>query len=274
MKQKWINNKTVILTGVSSGMGNALCRTLVKKYGCRVIGVARNQARCDALRQELGENFSYRLFDVGDKTAWQAFADQLQKEGTMPDLLINNAGMLPPFCRFEKTDPALFERVVRTNFLSVVYACDTFLPLLRQSRHGGIVNISSSSALCTLPGVTLYASSKAAVKNFTESLACEFKRKDFYVGLILPGFTMTDIFREQKTGKADGLIAAVATPCDKMTKKIEKAIVRRRQRRVFGIDAHAMNLLYRLFPAAAAAICGWVLRLFKLSLFEDVFEEN
>lgn len=273
MKKKWIENKTIIVTGVSSGMGRALCKTFVQKYGCRVVGVARNEEKCRSLQQELGDSFSYRLFDVGKKEEWERFAADLKNEDTMPDLLINNAGMLPPFCRFEKADPALYERVTNTNFLSVVYACHALLPLLRRSKSGGIVNISSSSALCTLPGVTMYAASKAAVKNFTESLASEFSAKDFYVGLILPGFTLTDIFREQKTGKADGLIAAVATPCDKMTKKIEKAILRRKRRRVFGTDAHGMNLLYRLFPSAAARVCGSVLRLFRLDLFSDVFED-
>lgn len=272
MKEKWIDNKTIIVTGASSGIGKSLCRLLVQKYNCRVIGVARSEEKCATLKEELGEKFDYRLFDVGEKNNWQNFAEELKKEGTMPDLLINNAGMLPPFCVFRKTDPAQFERVIHTNFLSVVYACYALLPLLTQSEQGGVVNISSSSALCTLPGVTAYASSKAAVKNFTESLASEYAKKDFYVGLVLPGFTMTDIFREQKSGKADGLIATVATPCEKMVKKIERAIVRKKRRCVFGVDAHGMNLLYRLFPSAAASVCGSVLRLFHLDLFSDVFD--
>lgn len=274
MKKSWLYGKTVILTGVSSGMGRALCLALAQKHACRVIGVARNEEKCKKLKELLGESFSYELFDVGDKEAWHAFAERLKKTDTMPDILINNAGMLPPFKRFEDLTEELCERVMNTNFLSVVYGCNAMLPLLKNSSTPAIFNVSSSSALCALPGVTLYAASKAAVKNFTESLASEYEKKKFYIGLVMPGFTLTDIFREQNTaGEKDKLISAVAMPCKKMAKKIERALVKRKRRKIFGFDAKGMNLLYKLFPSHAANVCGSVLKLFKVTMFEEVFKE-
>lgn len=279
MKKSWLNGKRIILTGASSGIGKALCVSLVQKHGCKVTGVARNEARCKELKTLLGENFTYELFDVADETAWQNFAIRLKKSDTMPDVLINNAGMLPPFCRFEKTNAEFFDRAINTNFYAAVYACRALLPLLKRSPSPAIINVSSSAALCALPGITAYAASKAAVKSFTESLASEYKKKNLYVGLVLPGFAMTDIFREQKSAKnaADAArtkkaIAAVAMPCEKMAKKIERAIVKRKRRKIFGADAKGMNLLYKLFPSHAADICGNILKLCSLTLFESVFE--
>lgn len=273
MKKSWIYGKTVIVTGASSGIGKALSLSLVRNHACKVIGIARNEERLRAMQELLGEAFCFEILDVGNKEAWLAFAQKLTKKNIQPDILINNAGMLPPFKRFEDTIEETFNRTIQTNFLSVVYACGTLLPILKQSSTPAILNVASSSALCCLPGITAYAASKAAVKNFTESLASEYNKKDLYVGLVLPGFTLTDIFREQSTkGQQDKLIKSVATPCEKMEKKIERALIKRKPRKVFGLDAKGMDILYKLFPSRAAALCGKVLKLFKVTLFEDVFK--
>ena len=264
--------KTVIVTGASSGIGRSLCKRLVQRHACRVIGVARNEERCAALREELGEAFSYFLFDVSDEKAWQAFAARLQEENILPDILVNNAGMLPPFRRFDHIDPDLFTRTVNTDFWSVVYGCRTLLPLLKKSPSPMLCNIASSAALCPLPGITPYAAAKAAVKSFTESLESEYAAEKLRVCLILPGFTLTDIFREQKeSGMRNPWLSRIAMPCKKMAGKIERALQKGKPRKVFGADAKGMDLLYKLFPAHAARLCGNVLRLGAAALFEDVF---
>ena len=267
--------KTVVLTGASSGIGRALCRRLVQKHACRVIGVARNEERCAALREELGETFSYFLFDVSDETAWKNFALGLQEQNITPDILINNAGMLPPFRRFDHIDPDLFTRTVNTDFWSVVYGCRTLLPLLKKSPSPMLCNIASSAALCPLPGITPYAAAKAAVKSFTESLESEYAAEKLRVCLIMPGFTLTDIFREQKNGPGNNrLISMMAMPCEKMADKIERALKKGKKRKIFGLDAKGMALLYTLFPAHAARICGGVMRRGAAALFEDVFPRD
>ena len=264
--------KTVIVTGASSGIGRSLCKRLVERHACRVIGVARNEERCLSLREELGDAFSYHLFDVSDEKAWQAFAARLQEENILPDILVNNAGMLPRFCRFDRMDAALFSQTIDVDFLSVVYACRAMLPLLLRAPSPMLCNIASSAALCPLPGVTPYAAAKAAVKSFTESLAAEYAPDRLRVCLILPGFTLTDIFREQKeSGMRNPWLSRIAMPCKKMAGKIERALQKGKPRKVFGADAKGMDLLYKLFPAHAARLCGNVLRLGAAALFEDVF---
>ncbi len=275
MKKTWLYQKTVIVTGASSGIGRELCIRLVKNHGCKVIGVARCEEKCLALRTELGDNFLYQLFDVSQKSAWQGFSAWLKEHGHTPDVLINNAGMLPPFTRFDALNIDDFERVMNVNFYSIVYGCNELLPLLKQSSTPAILNIASSAALCALPGITGYASSKAAVKSFTESLTAEYDKKDFYVGLILPGFTLTDIFRlHQKDENADKLIASIAMPQGKMADKIERALIRKKRRKIFGVDAVGMNILYKLFPASAATFCGNILRMAKTTLFDGVFPKD
>ena len=80
----WIDNKTVIITGASAGIGKGVTETIIKKHNCKVIGIARSQEKTEKFVEELGEyakNFSYRLFDVSVKENWFEFAEYL-KENT------------------------------------------------------------------------------------------------------------------------------------------------------------------------------------------------
>ena len=87
-------NKTIVLSGASGGIGRALCKILITQYGANVIGIGRSEEKMRSLSQELGElgdKFSYRLFDVSIKENWVKFALEVQESGCVPHLLINNA---------------------------------------------------------------------------------------------------------------------------------------------------------------------------------------
>ncbi|MBP5242468.1 MAG: SDR family NAD(P)-dependent oxidoreductase [Clostridia bacterium] len=275
MKKNQLQGKTIVISGVTSGMGRTLTVTFTKKYGARVIGIARNEEKCKALQAELPEgSFSYYLFDVSDKQAWHNFAEELKAQDVTVDILLNNAGMLPRFTRFDRFSVEETERVMAVNYFSIVYACHELLPLITKKDGGAVYNIASSAALCPLPGATFYEASKAAVKNFTESLAGEYSKKKLHVGVICPGFTLTDLFRAQdKTGMKDDRILKLATPCAKMARNIEKTIVKRKRRKVFGFDAKGMALLYTLFPSHASHIIAKILTLSKSIMFDGVFDE-
>ena len=99
---KWIDNKTVIITGASSGIGKMLAERLMKEHNCKVIGVARSEKKMVAFVEELGDYaklFSYKLFDVSSYDNWQEFHNWLVENNIAPDVLINNAGVLPRFDR-------------------------------------------------------------------------------------------------------------------------------------------------------------------------------
>ena len=104
MKKNWLNGKNVVLTGASSGIGKEITKILITEFDCLVLGIARNEEKMLKLLEELGENkgkFSYKLFDVSLKENWANFSKSLEKENFKIDVLINCAGVLPNFDKFE-----------------------------------------------------------------------------------------------------------------------------------------------------------------------------
>ena len=105
MNKCWFDYKTVVLSGASSGIGKGIAERLIKDHGCKVIGIARNEQRLQNFKAELGnksDNFTYYTFDVSQEEKWHELADTLKKENIKPDILINNAGILPKFDKFMK----------------------------------------------------------------------------------------------------------------------------------------------------------------------------
>lgn len=273
--KNWLFGQTVILSGASGGIGRELAKLLVLKYGATVIGIGRSEEKMLALKAELGQQshaFSYRLFDVSIKECWQSLAAELQAGGINPLLLINNAGVFPALQTALHSPSEITEKVIKTNFLSAVYAIEALSPLLTSNKKltPAIVNVSSSAALCPIVGAASYAASKAALKNYTEALQLEEKGKK-YVGAIYPGTTATDLFRDDENvkGSAMGLIAM---PAEKMAKKILRRILRRKKRSVLGLDAKFMSFSARFMPVKGPAFIRWVMKLSKSKAFTNVFE--
>lgn len=277
MNNCWLHGKTVVVTGASGGMGAGIAATLIKKHGCTVIGIARNEQKMLNVISELGDEnakkFSYRLFDVSVKENWENFAEELKANATEIDILINNAGILPKFKRFDRYSYEEIENAMNINFYSAVYSVKTLLPMILESSTPAVINIDSSAALMTLAGTSIYSASKAALKAFTEALRTEFSDK-LYVGLVCPGFTKTDIFRGQ-TGvtvdKGAKIIDMISTDCDIMVKKIMLGIELRMPMQIHGLDAHAMSIVNRMMPTRGSKLFSSVMRMAKIDLFKEVF---
>ena len=274
----WIDGKTVIVTGASGGMGAGIAASLIKNHGCEVIGVARSEAKMLKFIEELGpdyaQQFSYKLFDVSDKEAWESFAKEITEAGKRPSVLINNAGILPKFKRFDRYSYEEIERAMNINFYSCIYGVKTFLPLLLEQNDPAIINVDSSAALMTLAGTSMYSAPKAALKGFTEALRVQFKGK-MYVGLVCPGFTKTDIFRDQKNdgGKGQKVMDMISTDCDRMVKMIMFGIEHKRPMMVHGLDAHAMSAFNRLLPVKGSELFSLVMKMADIDLFNEVFKD-
>lgn len=277
MSTCWLQGKTVVVTGASGGMGAGIAATLIKKHGCTVIGIARNERKILNFINELGEEnakrFSYRLFDVSVRENWESFAKELEENDIAVDVLINNAGILPKFKRFDRYSYEEIERAMNINFYSCIYSVKTMLPILQKSSSPAIINIDSSAALMTLAGTSMYSASKAALKSYTEALRLEFAGK-IYVGMVCPGFTKTDIFSGQgDVGKGRGskIIEMVSTDCDKMVKMIMFGIERKMPMQVRGMDAHAMSICNRLLPVAGSKLYSTIMKAAKVDIFDEVF---
>lgn len=275
MKKNWLTNRTVIITGASGGLGFSIAKLLINKYNCKVIGIARSKEKMLSAIQTLGDkkdNFSYHLFDVSVKDNWIDFYNFLIKNDINIDLLINNAGFMLPFSKFDKYSDNEIEEIVNTNFLSVVTATKTLFPLLKQSNTPAIVNISSAAGLCAVVGESMYCATKFAVKGFTETLQQDY-RKQIYVGGVYPGFIRTDILnRQHGKAKDSKLVAKFMYPLNKATKKIVKGISKRKKRIVFGFQGRTISLLSRLFPKSAPTIIAKVLKASKLDMFDQAFD--
>lgn len=274
MSKNYLYNKTVVITGASGGIGFAISKILIEKYNCKVIGIARNKDKIEKSIQTLKvnkDNFSYHLFDVSKRQNWLDFYDFLIKNNISIDILINNAGFMLPFSKFEKYSDNQIQEIIDTNFIANVISIKTLLPLLKQSKNPAIINICSSAGLCSVVGQSMYSATKSAMRSFTECLSQEYKKQIFVCG-VYPGFIKTDILNRQKVEqKETNLIHKVMMPLDKASKKMVKKIAKRKKRIVLGFDGKFMSLFYRLFPNFTLSLITKVLKLSKLQLFDDVF---
>lgn len=275
MKKCWFDYKTVILSGASSGIGKDLATRLVRDHCCNVIGIARTESKLAALKQELGiwgDKFTYYTFDVSERDKWAELAETLRKENIKPDILINNAGILPKFDRFENYTLEEVDKAMEINFFSCVYSMKALMPLILESDSAAIVNVASSAALCSLAGTSVYSASKAALKSFTDAVR-EEHRDECYVGLICPGFTKTDIFRnqEESSSKSQKAMDMVSTDCDKMVELIINGIWNKREDMVFGMDAHLMDVGNKTLGTTCSNVASKVMKISKLEMFKDIF---
>lgn len=271
----WLNGKTVVLTGASSGMGKDIATRLLHEKNCTVIGIGRNEKRMQDFSDDLGEyskNFSYQLFDVSKRENWTSFAKYLTENNIQVDVLINNAGILPRFDRFDKYSIEEIEDAMAINFFSAVYSIHTLMPHLLKGNSPAIINIDSSAALMALAGTSVYSASKAALKSFSEALREEFRGK-CYVGIVCPGFTKTDIFRNQSASGGDKAFDMISTPCDKMVNKIITGISRKNSLMVYGKDAVLMNIFSTLMPVNGTRLFSSVMKMSKLPLFHSIFND-
>ncbi len=278
--RNWLQDKVVVLSGASGGIGRELCKLLVLKFGAKVVGIGRSAEKMQSLQQELQEEgsapqaFRYELFDVGEQANWKTLCDKLQAEGISPALLINNAGIFPQFACALDMETQTTEKVLRVNYLAAVYATKAISPILQGTQKDlpAIVNIASSAALCSVVGTAAYSASKGALKGYTEALALEEKGRK-YVGIIYPGTTKTELFRDDKNTENSAL-DIVAMPAEKMAKKIARAILKKKKRAVVGWDAKAMNLVAKIAPVKGLYLIRGVMKKSGSKVFQAVFSDE
>lgn len=277
MNNCWYDNKTVILTGASSGIGKDLTERFIKEHGCRVIGIARNEERLLKLKSSLGDKddrFTYYTFDVSVKENWEGFAETVRNENIRPDILINNAGILPKFDRFLNYTVEELDKAMHINFYSCLYSMNALMPVILESDSASVVNIASSAALCSLAGTSVYSASKAALKSLTDAVREEY-RKECYIGLVCPGFTKTNIFSNQGAAiesKAQKAMDFISTDCDRMCNLILRGMKNKRADMVFGVDAHLMSVGNKLLGTVCSHASSAVMKASGIELFARVFK--
>ena len=191
--------KSVVITGVSSGIGWGTTKVLIQK-GFRVFGSVRKSSDAERLSKEFGESFVPLIFDVTDEPAVQAAAYQVRKQLNGETLfgLVNNAGIaVPGPLLFLPTKD--FQHQIDVNLVSVLIVTKAFAPLLGSDRTlhgkpGRIVNISSVGGKIGAPFLGAYAASKHGLEGFSESLRRELMLYGIDVIIVGPGSVATPIW--------------------------------------------------------------------------------
>jgi uncharacterized protein len=186
--------RTAVVTGASSGIGEATARRLAAE-GWRLLLVARREDRLDALARSLpaASTLAVDLCDEGAPAAVRARVES--SELGRLDLLVNNAGASHQVA-FGDEDGG-WENVrwtMELNFNAVVRLTEALLPLLRRSAPSAVVNVSSVAGRIARPRTGAYSASKFALAGWTEALAGEERSHGVHVGLVLPGFVATEGF--------------------------------------------------------------------------------
>lgn len=281
MTRKWINGRNILLSGCSTGIGRELCRQLVLKYGCNVVGIARNLEKLQSLKEELGDKFTFKRFDISKREEWEKLAKELEEKGFAIDILINNAGMIQPFTQFADLTDEQLERVNKTNYESIINSCKIFIPYIKRSSYGGIINIASASAILPVAGESIYSSSKCGVRGLTEALSQELRGFGIFVECVMPGPVKTDIYKSRKEGGEkkvkDSFIENIGVTAEKAAKKIIGTIKRRKSRFVLGGTAKMMDLGMRFAPRftcwATGASVKWLGKKYVKS-FYPIYQEQ
>ena len=193
--------KQVVITGVSTGIGEAAAKVLVSR-GARVFGSVRKTADASRLQRELGEMFVPLLFDVTDESAVLAEAARVSQmlQADKLDGLVNNAGIevAGPLAHLATEQ---FRHQLEVNLLGPFIVTKAFLPLLgtdpaRKGTPGRIVNVSSTSARIAGPFTGAYAASKFGLEGFSDSLRRELILFGIDVIIIRPGAIVTPIWQK------------------------------------------------------------------------------
>lgn len=248
--QSYYQNKIVVITGAASGMGRAYALAFAAKGA----HVALNDYDAEGLQvtaQMVNATSKVKIytqaFDVSDANTMQAFADAVQRELGLVDIVINNAGVgtaAEPTWDLSLRD---YDRAMRINFGGVLNGTKAFLPQLIENGRGHIVNVSSIFGLVGSPNNTAYCASKFAVRGFTESLMIELQESDIQVHLLHPGGVDTNICAGIE-GAADFSQQYLTTSPDDIANYLLCEIPKGTARMVYGQDSFKTWMGATLLP--------------------------
>ena len=182
-------DKTVLISGASSGIGEATVRELAGR-GARLFIGARRTERLEALAVELGANVAWHALDVTDAASFAAFADAAEARFGRVDVLINNAGVMPlsPLAALKQDE---WTRMIDVNVHGVLNGIAAVLPRFIAQKAGHVVNVASIAAHLVMPSAAVYCATKYAVWAITEGLRQE--HDEVRSTLISPGVVATEL---------------------------------------------------------------------------------
>ncbi|AZD74055.1 oxidoreductase [Pseudomonas chlororaphis] len=182
--------KTLFITGVSSGFGNALAREALAA-GHRVIGTVRNEAALQAFQALSVDRAHGVILDVTDFERIDSVVAAVEAAHGPVDVLVNNAGYGHEGI-FEESPLEELRRQFDVNVFGAVAVTKAFLPYFRKRRAGHILNITSMGGTITMPGIAYYCGSKFALEGISDTLSKELRPFNIFVTAVAPGSFRTD----------------------------------------------------------------------------------
>lgn len=184
-----------LITGASAGIGREFARQLATRARTLVL-VARREQRLNELRDELRNrntqlNVHARVVDLCDRSQIDQLLRWLEQNKIEIDFLINNAG-LGDYGSVATSDIERDDRIIQVNVTALTLLTRQLLPQMISRRRGAILNVSSSAGFLPIPGMTVYAASKAFVNSFTEALRAEGRGTGVSVTALCPGPVHTE----------------------------------------------------------------------------------
>jgi short-subunit dehydrogenase len=192
-KWKSYQNKMVLVTGASSGIGMAMAKELAIR-GAHLILVARSESKLEEVAIEIrksGSEAHVFTCDLSIAHSGEKLFTAIHDAGLSVDLLINNAGYgrWGNFIDFERED---YAKMIQLNITSLTDLCHLFIPNMVKKGNGGIINVGSIASFSPIPYGNVYSSSKAYVLNFTEALRYEYLTKGIQIMALCPGGTKSN----------------------------------------------------------------------------------
>ena len=222
-----ITDKVIIITGASSGLGEATARRLAKN-GAKLMLAARREECLQNLVNEIeqaGGTAKYQLTDVTNRSEVEALVKATLQAYGKVDVLVNNAGLMP-LSPLAATKVAEWEKMVDVNIKGVLYGVAAVMPIMQEQKSGHIINISSVAGHKVFPGGAVYCATKFAVKAISEGIRLESE------GIIRstnisPGAVATELansITHEETAKGMDAIYEIAIDADAIARAITYAI--------------------------------------------------
>lgn len=261
---KTFKNKVAAITGAGSGIGQQLALALAKK-GCAVAISDINEQGLAETQKLLADHAvatSSFVLDVADKQQMREWASFVVKEHGKVNMIFNNAGVALS-CTVEGGTYEEFEWIMGINFWGVVYGTKEFLPYIKDTKDGCVINISSLFGITAQPTQSGYNASKFAVRGFTEALRQELDMENCGVGALSvhPGGIRTNIANAARTSdsvrdlginpedSSERFNKLLRKPPAEAAEEILAAILKNKRRLLVGNDAVIFDGIQRLLPS-------------------------
>ena len=207
---KQLEGRYALVTGASRGIGRAIAVSFAREGADVAVNYSSSTDAALQVKNEIektGRKCLLLKYDISDYSSVAEMEKEVRESFGQLDILVNCAGIMNQ-CPAETLDPAIWMKVINTNLSSAFYTTQVFLPLLKKSRAGRIINMSSQAAFTGSRNRTAYSSAKAGLLGLTYSLAKELGPDGITVNAISPGRIVTDMIKGDFDDRKEEWLAA------------------------------------------------------------------